>query len=189
MWRIVAASVCAVAGGCAAEVGSIPGRPDDAAPVMMAAEGTGATQQAAEVDARRALARELAALVGESPPEWWSYVGAMRREGFPTAVASDLLNIDRFESAGEELGVLVEPLPRRGRTFRARAWMDVSRLAASYEEEIARADEAIARMSAERGVWSDEAWAAVERLIGDVRNGREHLARSLERVRARLWEP
>lgn len=163
-------------------------RPDDA-PVVMLAEGMGPTRLAAEVDARRALARELSRVVGPGWADWWSYVGAMRREGYPTAVATDLLNLDRFEAAGDEVGVRVWPLPDRDGMHRARATLDGDRLLSAYRQEMARADEAMARLEAERGLWSEESWAGIERLIEDIRAGRERLERARERAAAWFGTP
>lgn len=183
---LTVAAMAAHLAACAAERPSV--QPDDAGTTLVA-QGQGPTPQAAHLDARRALARRMARLVGPAWPDWWSYVGAMRREGFPTAVATDLLNPDRFEAAADQLGVGVEPLPPVDGRHRARAALDRDRLLAAYDAEIARADEAIARLQAERHLWSEQSWAALERVIADIRAGREHLAEARDRVRERLAVP
>lgn len=174
--------------GCAAERAGAPETPD-AAPPPLVARGVGPTPLAASVDARRALAGALSRVVGEAPQEWWSYVGVMRREGFPTAVAGDLLNLDRFDAAADELGINVTPLPSRGGSARAEARLDLSRLLAAYDAEIDRADQGIARLSAENGVWSNESWAAVERLIADIKAGREYFVTARRRAQSGFSAP
>jgi len=189
--RILLASALVLAplvAGCASERRESVATPD-ARPIPMVGLGVGPSPGAASVDARRVLAGQLASLVGHAPPEFWSYIGVMRREGYPTAVSWDLLNLDRFDAAADEIGVVVRARPSIDARHRAEASIDPDRLLAAYAAEIDRADQAIARLSAERPVWGDEAWAGVERLIADIRTGRDYLVSARERVRARFSTP